>query len=192
MRSDRHAALCGAIMGLVILPAAAACSAGSGAREAAPNARSAPSFVRTCESAVAGTLPRGWKRTAMFAGPVALYTFGSIRSNGHVSRHYPITKVLVLVRPMITVRLVVPSAERATFALLYDPSKFTTATTPEQGEASVIFRGCQPSGGGGDYLNWTQYNGGFIEVRRQCAHLSVTTATGAWRLTASLGAGHCA
>jgi hypothetical protein len=138
-------------------------------------------FVRTCDSAVGGTLPRDYERSSAVAGPLTLFFFGQARANGRVSlvprsQFEPVAgtddlfepfKVLAVVRPGAVVALEVPDDEPHV-SLLYDPAKLAGAPfRVEDGDRAVTFHACANAG------EPTQFNGGFVVAGARCANLDV-------------------
>jgi hypothetical protein len=159
---------------------AAACS-GSDSGERAGGRR----FVRSCDSAVAGTLPRDWQRSSAVASPLTLFFFGEVRENGRLSlaspsRFEPVAgsddryepdKVLALVRSGAVVTLEVPEDQRDV-SLLYDPQRWGRRSfRVADGDRSVTFHSCKGSDAP------TQFNGGFVVAGPRCATLNIVPSS---------------
>jgi hypothetical protein len=128
-----------------------------------------PPFVRTCGSAVFGT-PN--LRNAITIGPLVLV--GVPQAAGldrrafepHDGRFQAI-KVLAVVPGPADVTVTVPSSQRGSVALLYDPAARANryGFRFSSGDPRVTFASC----GGTE----TQYNGGFLATRPVCVRLEV-------------------
>jgi hypothetical protein len=174
---------------------AAACS-GPDSGERAGERR----FVRSCDSAVGGTLPRDWQRSSAVAGPLTLFFFGEVRENGRVSlaspsRFDPVAgsedryepdKVLALVRSGAVVTLEVPEDQRDV-SLLYDPERWGGRSfRVADGDRAVTFHSCKGSD------DPTQFNGGFVVAGPRCANLNVVpSGREPIPIVLSFGAGRC-
>jgi hypothetical protein len=191
----RRAWVVAAVVATVGAVFAAACSK-SDSGERAGERR----FVRSCGSAVRGTLPRDWQRSSAAAGPLALFFFGEVRENGRVSvvspsrfesvagsgNRYEPDKVLALVRSGAVVTLEVPEDQRY-LSLLYDPKRLGGRSfRVADGDRAVTFHSCQ----GID--DPTQFNGGFVVAGARCANLNVVpNGREPTRIVVSFGAGRC-
>jgi hypothetical protein len=99
---------------------------------------------------------------------------------GRPGRYYA-QKLLVLVRARVVATVVVPSRDRAHFALLYDRSKFDVpyrlGYRIAGGDPAVRFRACPQDHpvfhGRGTVGAWTEFNGGVIVAGARCAELAV-------------------
>ena len=148
---------------------------------------SQPAVVRTCESSVYGTLDTaGWRQHSIVAGPITFYyadgyaqqpasEYAPVPGNGD---RYRGQKMLALVRPGATATVVVPEAEQAFAALLYDPADWNdrNAYRMDEGESAVTFRACkegQGSPSGGPLNAMTQFNGGFVVAGARCVPLDI-------------------
>lgn len=135
--------------------------------------------VIDCSQSVGGTLPRGWERDAISAGPLSLYFFEDYhtlkpslfaRVGGHPHLYRPF-KVLAIVRRGDTATLAVPRDERPVLSLLYGIpfSRLPDAVPVSRGLTTVTLKGCTS----GD----TQFAGGFIVAGARCAALDVAGKT---------------
>jgi hypothetical protein len=152
------------------------------------HASSAPSpgpvapFVRTCRSSVYGELGAGWRREALFIGPVAFVGLDWV-GNASDQRFQPENgrliplKVLAIVRagPPVTVSV----APQDRVALLYDFEKYGRAREVSDGDISVTFAPCRrgqtPFSDFGATGETTQFNGGFMIGAPGCVEISVTS-----------------
>ena len=135
-------------------------------------AQTAAPPVRSCDSSVYGALAPDWQKSAVPAGPVWFYFFGThgrpaefahIRGNRYRYRPF---KVLAIVRAGVVATATVPPEERARLALFYAPNQSVhRALRISEGQRSVTFEACADQD--------TQFNGGFVVAGAHCAALDV-------------------
>ena len=170
--------------GLALLPGACGDDEGDAGR--APRA----TLVRDCRSHVEGTLPPGWRRQAVVAGPVALYPALTYRNAPDPSpgARFVDQKTLVIVGAGTEATVMVPPSERGRASLDYAYGVRRERRTPpvkvSDGVAAVRFAGCDRE---------TQFNGGIITRWHRCLPLDVWPRDGERprRVTISFGAGEC-
>jgi hypothetical protein len=142
-------------------------------------------FVRECGSAVYGT-PN--MKNAITIGPLALVGAPQAARlpprafKPHHGRFYAI-KLLAVVKGPDDVTLTVPTSQRDSISLLYDPNARANkyGFLLSAGDAAVTFKVCPGSE--------PQYNGGFIATRPTCVSLEVQTKASSASGRVSLGAG---
>ncbi len=129
----------------------------------------AGSVVRTCADTISGQLPARWhtqRHGTVIAGPI---TFANVLENGSV---YPshFFEGLAVVRPGRAVTVSIPPYERDRVALDYTSVAPRKRFYLSQGTRSVTFHPCPGPAG------QTQFDGGFIVSRPQCAVINIQTA----------------
>ncbi len=146
--------------------------------------------VRTCTSAVWGNLGRNWQQDpgTIVVGPVAFRYFDPNTSSPASSFAatdglYRGQKTLVVVANNVTVRLVIPGAERKRLRLLYDPAAWnqTNRYPLSDGDVATLFHGCGTYGGVKGF-----YNGSFLVAGPQCASVLIYVGKQLKPLTAHL------
>jgi hypothetical protein len=147
--------------------------------------RSGSPVTVTCGDTVSGVLPAGWATSQMgseVTGPVA-WAYLSRDANHRAIYRSHFVQALAVVRPGRPVTVTIPPAERGQLALDYTDVSPRPRFYLGQGVSAVTFKPCPGSPG------QTQFNGGFIVSRAQCAVFAVHVAgssTGA-RYFVSLG-----
>jgi hypothetical protein len=166
----------------------AACGGRAAPRASSPHARPpldpTPSrrlpnrhFVAGCDDPrVTGGLPNDYRRESITAGPLAIYPARS--EFPHLPRddfvpvtrpaRYAAVEAAMTVLPGADVTVAVGAGARSTVAFLFDSARFGDANrgyTVREGDRAVTFHGC--------FKPYTQYQGGFVVTRPQCAHLTV-------------------
>jgi hypothetical protein len=152
-------------------------------------------YVAGCEDPrVSGGLPADYRRDSVVAGPLALYParreYAALTDFAPRARHpsrYPPLDMAVTVAPGGGVTLVIPPGEQGRLALLFDGRRSSDASggyTIEEGDRAVTFPGCTHP--------YTQYQGGLVASRPQCARLLIKVA-GSTTLerTVRIGKRHC-
>jgi len=155
-------------------------------------------FVAGCEDPrVTGGLASDYRRESVVAGPLAIYParsefprlprddFAPVSDSGPA--RYGALEAAVTVAPGARVTVSVPREDQRSLALLFDSTRWSDANrgyTVREGDRAVTFPGCRAP--------YTQYSGGFVVTRPQCAHL-IVQAQGARpvRATVSFGARAC-
>jgi hypothetical protein len=178
------------IVAATLLGACTSSSASDGERPLPPGTNDASptvspeavSFVRTCRSSVYGELGAGWRREALFIGPVAFIGLGWV-GNAPDQRFQPKNgrlvplKVLAIVKAGPPITVSVAPVDRV--ALLYDTEKYGRARKVSDGDISVTFapchRGQTPFSQFGATGETTQFNGGFMIGAPSCVEISVTS-----------------
>jgi hypothetical protein len=140
---------------------------------ASSSANGQPSALeRGCDSVVIGDVNT---KNATRIGPLLLVGVkeaARLPLRAFRPRHgrYSAVKVLVVVAGTSDATLTVPSSQRDSVRLLYDPSARSNryGFRPSAAATSVTFRACTGE--------QTEYNGGFIAMAPVCAHLLVHSA----------------
>lgn len=128
---------------------------------------------------VTGGLPRDYQSSSLTAGPIAIYPARSEYpqlsrddfplSNRHARPlRFPPLEAAVTVAAHHTVIAALVTTGRPHAAFLFDRALFTDAErgyTLAEGEQRVTFVGCDTP--------YTQYQGGFVVDRAQCARLDI-------------------
>jgi hypothetical protein len=156
-------------------------------------AAAAGTFVRSCATAVSGSLGAfsTWSKSSRVVGGFALVW---IRQAAQVApsrfRTPQAVKILALVKSNEQVVLSVPRSERRHVSLIYDPNAFVGTYRVRDGEDSVRF---QPCPGPGSWEGATQFNGGVIVAGARCVTLLVTPDSGeSTPMRSAFGKGACA
>jgi hypothetical protein len=163
---------------LLVIGSLTACTGGMGtpptptAPVTSPSAVSVEPFVRTCDSAVFGSLGKGWMEDALVAGPVFVVggEFGHLPAGTFDLRpgRAALLKLLLVIHGNEPVTISIPPDVRDA-ALVYDPDAFNTNRLGS-GDRAVTF---EPCGGGPQH---TQFNGAIAATRSMCLTLNVETA----------------
>lgn len=177
-------------LGVVTLTLASACSVMSHTQSASSRSAQNPAAipVRWCGTAVGGSLPPGWRQSAVVLPSLALYTFGAMTDDGHRARRGwrppHMVKIPALVQPGSAVTLTVPAAQRRFVSLAWIPSQ-------QSGLPSLQLSACAPSEADHGITGWTQFNGGVNVTGRRCVTLEATAGRTRWRITLAVGVPGC-
>jgi hypothetical protein len=143
--------------------------ANSDGEDASPSAASSDVPIRGCEASVYGTLPRGWRTTAVIAGPIAFHDLLNYTDPARFAARdgrWPGQKSLAVVEAGALVTVVVPRDARGRLALHYGVTgTHDNLWAVSEGRSAWRFRACEDRA--------TQFNGVFIVAGPQCATIEV-------------------
>lgn len=144
---------------------------------------------------MSGGLPADYRRDSVVAGPLALYParreYAAMTDFAPRERHpsrYPPLDMAVTVARGARVTVAIPRDEAKRLALLFDGRRTAHASggyAVHEGDRAVTFPGCSSP--------YTQYQGGLVASRPQCARLRIYgAARGPVERTIRIGRRSCA